>query len=85
MKAARKVGGLLLMLLAAGVMAAACRGSASETPWPVAPVNAETDPHGEDLASGNVVDTDKLPDNYNKDGGAPTADSASPPTSQVPW
>ena len=60
---------LALGLTALGLLAlAACSGSASETPWPVEPVEGEQGPAGEALTRGNVIDTSKLPDNYSKDG-----------------
>ena len=66
----RTVGGAVLALLVLAWASASCARSASETPWPVPPDNAETDPRGEQLDNGNVVDTDKLPDNYSHDAGA---------------
>ena len=76
----------LLLTVAAG-----CGGSASETPWPAEPVNLEPGPAGEDLPDTNVIDTTKLPDNYNKtkkqaadgeptDGGEVETDPAADPT-----
>ncbi len=49
----------------------ACSGSSSETPWPVEPPDRDPAPAGEELKKGNVLDVNKLPDNYSKrDAGA---------------
>jgi hypothetical protein len=55
----------LLALLLAG-----CGGSASETPWPVEPLNTEPGPAGEELSKGNVLDVKSLPNTYTPKGGA---------------
>jgi hypothetical protein len=63
---------LALAIVAAGAGAAAgasCGGSASETPWPVEPVETAPRPAGEGLRRGNVVDTKKLPRRYGVDAG----------------
>ena len=75
----RNVGVVLAATLVAGVLSGSCGGSASETPWPVEPLDAETRPRGEELNSGNVLDTDKLPDNYNKDAGSDEPAKGDPP------
>ncbi len=45
---ARAIFVISAALLAAGVVAAACGGSASESPWPVEPDNLVTGPEGEE-------------------------------------
>ena len=57
-------------VVATSVLLAACGGSASESPWPVEPLDTDPGPAGEQLTKGNVVDTRKLPDNYSKSKGA---------------
>ena len=85
MIACRNVSLLLAAALLAAGLAGSCGGSSSETPWPVEPVDAVTDPRGEDLVTDNVVDTSKLPDNYNKpDGGAAGAGATASPKSDAP-
>ncbi len=45
---ARAIFAISAALLTTGVVAAACGGSASESPWPVEPDNLVTGPEGED-------------------------------------
>ena len=47
-KAARALFVATAALLVTGAVAAACGGSASESPWPVEPEHLVTDPEGED-------------------------------------
>ena len=60
-------GGIFAVLLAV-----ACGGSSSETPWPVEPTDIDPGPSGEKLREGNVVDVRALPtaERY-RDAGAP--------------
>ena len=49
----------------------ACAGSASESPWPVEPLDTEPGPAGEARPGDNVLDVDQLPNRYGEaDGGA---------------
>ncbi|RLB60835.1 MAG: hypothetical protein DRI90_12755 [Deltaproteobacteria bacterium] len=59
------------LVTVACALLSACGGSASETPWPVEPLDTEPGPAGEARPGDNVVNIDELPNNYDKiDGGA---------------
>lgn len=47
-QAARVLFLIFAAVLATGALAAACGGSASESPWPVEPERVVSDPEGED-------------------------------------
>jgi hypothetical protein len=61
----------LALVAIACALLSACGGSASETPWPVEPLDTEPGPAGEARPGDNVVDVDELPNNYDEgDAGA---------------
>ncbi len=60
--------------LLCGIVGAACAGSASESPWPVEPINTEPGPAGERPKQG--LDPSELPNRYGQGGGAEESEDA---------
>ena len=56
-------------------LAAACGGSAAESPWPVEPVDTEPGPAGEAAPGEEVIDVDDLPKGDTRDAGAEQGDN----------
>lgn len=56
---ARSIALVLAITLAAGVIAAACGGSATESPWPIEPDSLVLGPQGEE---GRTRPTNEVPD-----------------------
>lgn len=72
-----------LLLLAFAVLALACGGSSSETPWPREPEGPALDPAGESAPASTPIDETELP----ADEGAPEDREGAPgepPAPRVP-